>query len=608
MIAARPRSRRSAGAVVGAQACAAGRVGTADVYWRADVVSIPLTQPMPVSPNPQSEPESISVADGESDTRMSWRRRIGVAAQGARPMALAAIAIAIVMLPAALFPPGGDAALYYVSGQKILHQGAAHYRDIVDVKPPLIYHLYAVAAALFGSTVHSFRILDYLLQVVTALALARLVASAFGARLGLVAGLLYAVFYCAQSYNGTAITESYVGLLCVPMIALQLRRRHATDLIAAGALAGVLFLVKFSLATPLAAAILAELLLFDDRALRRLRNVGLIIGGFLAAAALLPLYLTLTDGWRGFEEMRVFTAGYLENQSPGFIAAIREALTALPAYFADEFSLTMLAGTAAGVILALRSIGGDVASDRRTSDRRTRLLALAALNAALMIVGVVVEAKYRIFHLSRLVPFASILAAAGFALMFERARAAMPLSRYGRVAVATLVPLALVFSPLTRYARHGAGAVLWAAQGDRGFDRLYAAENLGYSFTELRAVGDRVRMGRGAGDVMVVSSSVAGLVHVFADDVPAARIYHSAFLIAPYAPDSWRSEMGRFILECRPRHIVVQLGDSMVEMTGVPLSSAAVLRELPGVDSLLRAEYDTALVTHRFELYERRRR
>lgn len=511
--------------------------------------------------------------------------------------------LALLLLPAALFPPGGDAALYYVSGQKILHQGAAHYRDIVDVKPPLIYHLYAAAAAIFGSTVWSFRLLDYLLQLVTALGIGALVGRYSSRRRGFVAALVYVIFYCAQSFNGTAITESYVGLLAIPMIALQLRRRNALDFIVIGALAGLLFLLKYSLATPLAAAIAAELLLFAEPLALRLRNAALAIGGFLVSAAMLPLYLAITDGWAGFGEMNAFIAGYMRNQSPGLAAAVQEALTALPSYFADEYSLTLLAASVAGVLLALRSTR--VVGER---DRETQLLGLATINAALMIVGVVIEQKYRAFHLSRLLPYAAILSSAGLAWIVSRVRAQRPLGRYGRLALMLALPVALALSPLSRYALHGAGALLWVTRGDAGFDRLYPSTALGYSFVDLRTIGEHIRGSRAPGDELYVSGSVAGLVHAFADDVPASRIYHSAFLIAPYAPPMWREEIRRFILERQPRFVVVQLRDSMEEMTGTRLSSEGALRSLPGVDSLLQWEYDTAVTTTDFELYERRRR
>src|ERR1041384_6851793 len=55
---------------------------------------------------------------------------------------------------------------FFASGQKIL-RGAIYYRDIVDVKPPLISYIYAGAIALFGERWLSVRLLDLLAQGAT---------------------------------------------------------------------------------------------------------------------------------------------------------------------------------------------------------------------------------------------------------------------------------------------------------------------------------------------------------------------------------------------------------------------------------------------------------
>lgn len=518
----------------------------------------------------------------------------------------------LLLIPIVFFPPGGDAALYYESGQKILHEGAVHYRDIVDVKPPLIYYIYAAAAAVFGSHVTSFRILDYLIQLGIASAIGLVISRYIGRTTGLVAAVIYSVFYTAQSYNGTATTESWVGALAVPMLALQLRRRGVRDAVIIGALAGVLFLLKFSLATPLAAAVLAELLVFNGALRDRLRNCGMMVLGFIAVASLLPLYLLAFDAWSGFAEMNAFLAAYVRHESPSFASTIGEAVTSIPAYFGDEFSLTLCVLTALGVAAGLRSphIRDHQATDshRSTHSRDAVLLLRAAtLNAVLMMLGVAVEAKYRTFHFSRLIPFASMLAAVGAVAILAQLRRLRPLDRYTRVLLLVLVPAALVLSPLARYVRHTAAAALWALNGPQGFDRAYDTDVLGYGMVEIDSIGRYIRSTRGPSDEVFVSSSVAGLIYAAADERPPTRIFHSAFLMSTYAPESWRSQTARYLIERQPRYIVAHRADSMEEMTGSPLTSALLLPTLPGVAPVMRARYDTVMALRHFELYERRK-
>jgi 4-amino-4-deoxy-L-arabinose transferase-like glycosyltransferase len=503
-------------------------------------------------------------------------------------------ALALLLLPVALFPPSGDTTLYYESGLKILREGAVHYRDIVDVKPPFIYHLYALGALLFGETTASFRILDCLVQAATAIAIVGLVTRHFDARRGAIAGLLYAVFYVAQSYNGTAITESYVGALAVPMLALQLRRRGLSSHVAIGLLGGALFLLKFSLATPVLVAAAAELFVFEARIGVRVRNVGLILLGFLSAAALLPLYLTLGDAWQGFDEMNTFLSGYVQMQRRFSVSAIVDALALIARYLVLYFSPTMLVVATIGAWIGFRGAGGN-----GPLDRRAPLLRLAALNLLVMIGVVALEGKFQPFHFSRVLPFASILGAVGLVRGVDRLRARPGV---GRAAMALVTLVAVALSPAPRYARHAIGAVRWTIAGDRGFDDHYASPGLGYSYRDLRAVGETVR--RGGGELFV-SSSVAGLVHAFSRTRPPMRIFHSAFLIAPYAPQRWRDDATFYLLTRRPHFIVAHLGDSMAQLTGTPLSSSEILHALPGVDAMLEREYDVRMVTEHFVLYER---
>ena len=84
-----------------------------------------------------------------------------------------AAVVVLLLSPAILFPVSPDTGLYFVSGWKILG-GGLHYRDIVDLKPPPIYYLYALAG-LFGRNAIAFRLLDFLLQCATCLLLARAV-------------------------------------------------------------------------------------------------------------------------------------------------------------------------------------------------------------------------------------------------------------------------------------------------------------------------------------------------------------------------------------------------------------------------------------------------
>ena len=104
--------------------------------------------------------------------------------------------------------------MFFVSAQKIVHQGAVHYRDIVDVKPPLIYYLYAGTMTLLGESVLALRIIDLLAQLATCGLLAALVRRCGGGgRWAAATALLYALLYGSLGYAYTMQVESALGLV-----------------------------------------------------------------------------------------------------------------------------------------------------------------------------------------------------------------------------------------------------------------------------------------------------------------------------------------------------------------------------------------------------------
>jgi 4-amino-4-deoxy-L-arabinose transferase-like glycosyltransferase len=72
----------------------------------------------------------------------------------------------ILLIPILFYPFGQDHATYYRGGLSVLNGGLI-YVDFIDVKPPLIYYISAVAIKLFGTNEASLRIAEYLWQSAT---------------------------------------------------------------------------------------------------------------------------------------------------------------------------------------------------------------------------------------------------------------------------------------------------------------------------------------------------------------------------------------------------------------------------------------------------------
>jgi hypothetical protein len=513
---------------------------------------------------------------------------------------LAIVPASLLLLPNLGFPLGSDQSIFFVSAQKIL-AGAAHYRDIVDIKPPLIYHLYAVAIALFGNGEWSIRLLDLILQIATCWLVATLMLRYSRSLLApIVATSAYALLYVGLGNQSTAQTESYVGLLGLGAWMLLYRSRTSRHYFLAGMLCGTLFLLKFTLAAMLGVLVVAELMLFRERFAVLFRHALLLLGGFLVVAAMLPFYLLVFDAWEGYREIQQFLGGYVLYQVRSPRAAFGTMMDAMTTHLPGNYSIILLLASAAGIALSLRRSPG--AEESGGISGRRLLLRFCALTSAIMILTVAVEGKYFAYQFSRVYPFAVILAGFGIEAILGRGGG---FSWRRTLLLVPLAALAILLSPLPHYLWQSAPFALQVTRGSGAVDAYYSRDTMLFARIPLKTVGGHIRSNIRKGERMVALASTGGLVYYHAGYIPDLPIYHSAFLLAPFAPDRWREMTARFIVEEKPRFIVIEHGDRHPTITSTDRTSPDLLKILPGVGSVVATNYRHVMRAGSYELLER---
>ena len=561
--------------------------------------------------------------DATSMTTRSLQSRIHAFFELSTPHQFSRIALTILfgllvvlLLPILSYPLGPDNGLFYVSGQKIVTQGAVPYRDIVDVKPPLIYYTNAIAITAFGDSPLSIRLLDLLLQLLTCFLLFKLMRRASGSdRSGAIATVLYALLYIGLNYANTSQVESYLGLFALPSLYLFLFRRSPSSFMLIGFLCGILVFYKFTFGILLAGFLLSDIVLYHYPLRERLRNFGLMIAGFGAVLGLFLLYLFTLDAAHGFGNMQEFLSGYTGIQWESKTTLIRETLRQLPINLADKYSLVMLLGTIAGIGLAFTGVQGEknTPSTKNTAlsytegHTGTALLRVCSILFILLLGTIALEAKWIHYHISRLFPFGVILGAYGLSQMF-RFIAANRRGRFGLFLLPIGAVLFIAFSPLTRYVSHLRPAIAMVRNGPEAFDAFYAhnRESDGWTLQELQEIGELIRGKQQAGDKVFVSSLVGSMLYLQCGYVPDLPIYHSGFLIAPFAPEEWRDTVRSFLLNEHPRFVVIQQSDRMPGITNVMTTSAELIRErMPSVQEMLATEYEVIHQTTAFVVYEK---
>ncbi len=520
---------------------------------------------------------------------------------------IASLLIVVALLPPLFLPIGPDEGIFLSSARKIL-QGAIHYRDIIDVKPPAIYYFYAAVVSIAGSSDLALHLADLLLQGITCWGIIALLRRATGNHpVAALAALWYAILYSGMRLGCEMQSESYCGLIAMPILWFLLYRRTMSGFFLVGLLAGVLTMFKFTLGAILLPVIVCEWI--DRRRQLSLlaREYMAIAAGLVVVMGLFLLYLIGFDAARGFAEVQQFIGGYamVENASAGRWAAA--FATWVPPYILRHYSLLFIITLALGIVAAFRNVPANGPAEVAAGGSREAryLLRFCAIAFLVFFATVSMEGRYYVYHFSRLYPFAAILGTFGGAFLLRWLRSVASRSRAGRIGALVALAILLLLSPINRYVWQLIPMGHAIAQGTFTLEAIYDQWGHVYPRAELKAMGDTIRSRREPGDHLFAASTFAGVAHVLADDVPEFKIYHSAFIIAPFAPDAWRSGTRSYLLERRPRFIIVQRNDPIRTITNSDMTSEMALLALPGIDSLIRNDYRSICRRGDFELYER---
>ncbi|MBS1911465.1 MAG: hypothetical protein JST22_05730 [Bacteroidetes bacterium] len=507
---------------------------------------------------------------------------------GRRAWLWTAALLAALALPTLLLPLSHDQSFFFVTAQRMI-RGAVLYRDLVDIKPPLLYHMYAVAA-LFGDSGISVRILDLVVQGGTCwLMIALIRRSGGGDRVAALAAVIFLLCYYGQGYGDTAQCEGYAGLLGFGTAWMIMYRRTAAGFVVAGLLLGAVVMMKFTMGLLLPVAVALDLAAFAEAWPRRARLYAWLLGGFGIVLAAFALFLTMNNAWHSYRLVMEFTSAYaaIEMHSPGLW--IRNLLTMVPEHLALDYSLLLVTATGAGLLYTARTTPREAGAAR--SAAFIVLLRFNALAFVALLVSIIVEAKYPGYHFERLYPFGAPLAAVGMTAARNWLARQQSRTLYRCLVLPALAGGMVILGPLPRYVWHCLIPAAEALQGiDPAPDGVHAfARRLGAG-TYPHADGTTTPRRLHQGDLFVMSSQAA-LIYLHAGVLPENNVYMSAYIQAPFASGEWKEETRHFLLLHRPRVIVLDEGDALPGISGTNMTSLDAMRALPGVAAMLDSEY-----------------
>jgi 4-amino-4-deoxy-L-arabinose transferase-like glycosyltransferase len=206
-----------------------------------------------------------------------------------------------------------DESTYLEIAREML-EGKVLYVDLIDIKPPGIFWLYAFFQLVFGHSIFVMRLMTALFIAATSFMIFKFGRMMFDSqKAGIAGGLIYILFVSTWSGFGISPnTELYFNFFTISGLYVLIKKEHWLNYLGAGILMGLGFIIKYLVLFDL----MAFLLFFFLKFLRQpswsvfrhlLLKYSLAITGFGLPFAIVNLYFYLSGHFEAFAGIAYFT-------------------------------------------------------------------------------------------------------------------------------------------------------------------------------------------------------------------------------------------------------------------------------------------------------------
>lgn len=366
----------------------------------------------------------------------------------------------LILLPILTFPISNDHSIYLRGGEAIL-SGKTLYVDYLDLKPPMIYYIYAIFRFFFGSSEFAIRYADFFYQsgsIILLIAVLRKLLR--DDAIAYIVAFFYAILYVVLGYE----IELHCEALAVPFLILATylmvkNKVHYWEYLCAGLIIGLLTALKYTFGVVSVSAVIYILLIEKTWRLRITSTIRLGLGivmGF--GVGMLPVFLNPTM-YEGLIRMTTYLRYYSSIQAID-VSLLKTSIKSLGLYLGDNYSLTMSFFSILGILSYVFRNNDENTKERNDSLLTERRLVLFSLmTICLLFLSVAIEAKFIPMHFTR--AYISLTILAGIGVLTTLRRGLLYYNQRNpdnqqiliidRCVLIVLVFLALTFSPFSRY-------------------------------------------------------------------------------------------------------------------------------------------------------------
>jgi hypothetical protein len=498
-------------------------------------------------------------------------------------------------LPWIVTPLSTDEAYYALGGRAVL-QGDKLYADLWDIKPPLIYIVYAIPLGLFGDSSEGIRVFNLINAVGAVTAVYLFTRRYFGPRAAILGSAIYGFsYFILAGFIALGEAESFMAAPMLLAFALYKPRDESgarTAAVTAGLLLGVVVALKFSAVLLVLGLPLMEYL-FRDRAgwTKRgaIERLSWAAGGFVAVQLGWIVYLLALGVFDDFLDIQAnYTVPYARFRwSPEHLPYWRGVFEASANWLIDAPYITLPAWAA----FAIGLIRGP----------RAPIVLLGALAFA-CVFAVWWQGKMFHYHWLIILPFLAPLAGYTFDQLLAAAR---PHGRGTVYAAAVLIVAGLLIAAL---------APAWRIYDDYGYLGKRLNGTLTQAQVEERYFGE-IRLNREMMDYIRANGSNDDQFYIWGfwttpylwEDRPlVTRFVANHGLRSEWTPPEWRNELLDDLEAKQPRFVAIAAGDFQPWLTGTEESSDQFFcNRFPEFKSFVSESYQPVLNNGLFVLYDR---
>lgn len=501
----------------------------------------------------------------------------------------------LILLPLLFFPLSGDLALF-LSSIRVMDAGGLPYKDLIDIKPPLLFYLFQTMTKVFGMGEYGVRLFDFIIQTITISLLYITILKATNKKLpAFMSGILYSFAYIVLNFNNTTQIESLLGICLIPVIYAQVFHREKYWIYFPLAfIIGIFTGMKYTLGIILAAMLADDAIFFRLSYKSLIKKYSIAASGFTLAFAIGLLPYSNPEILQGFREMSNYFSFYAKQPAINEIS-IKYMLVNLTNYFGDVQSIFLFTLFLVGTAFMIKSLKDK--NELNDTLRITFLLIFALLFACF------VERKLFIYHLSRINSAFAIFWAIGAYTIINYIRTNSLLTdKFAKFSIVAISLFYIPLSPIPRWTQIVQLPILYysnPAEYDNKFNNPQSESILRVQHKQVAEyINQRIKFGD---KVINASTGSSMLTYLFRTN-NLSKFCQSSYYVFPQASAKHINDFAQELREAK--YLVAQTNDCHFHINGFQLSTYERIIQIPQIKQTIDSLYTLDTTIGNFKIFK----